>query len=89
MAKREKKEKKKWKFFWKNVGGLGRLNRLVAGAAMLYGASKMKDDMQKSAALAAFGTYLIVIGGLLGWCSLRALLHKPTRRARLRHYPEG
>jgi len=88
MYKKEKKEKKKWKFFWKNVCGLGRLNRIVAVVAMLYGASKMKDDMPKSAALAAFGTYLIVIGGLLGWCSLRATLHRPTKCARRRHYPE-
>jgi hypothetical protein len=88
MAKKQKKEKKRWKFLWKNVGGLGRLNRIAAGAALLYGASKLKDDPEKAAVLAGFGTYLIVIGGLLGWCSLRALLHKPTRRARLRHYPE-
>jgi len=88
MAKKQKKEKQRWKFLWKNVGGLGRLNRIAAGAALLYAASKMKDDPEISAALMAFGGYLIVIGGLLGWCSLRALLHKPTKRARRRHYPE-
>ncbi|MHB8895455.1 MAG: YgaP family membrane protein [Candidatus Geothermincolia bacterium] len=89
MAKKEKKEKQSWKFFWKNVGGLGRLNRLVAGIAMIYGATKIKDDTKKAAALAAFGTYLVVIGGLLGWCSLRATFKKPTKRAYRRHYPEG
>lgn len=83
-----KKAKKRWKFLWKNVGGLGRLNRIAAGAALLYGASKLKDDPQKAAALEGFGTYLILIGGLLGWCSLRALFKKPTERAFLRHYPE-
>ena len=88
MAKKQKKEKKRWKFLWKNVGGLGRLNRIAAGAALLYGASKLKDDPEKAAVLAGFGTYLIVIGGLLGWCSLRAVCKKPTKRARLRHYPE-
>jgi len=88
MAKKQKKDKKRWKFLWKNVGGLGRLNRIAAGIALLYGASKLKDDPQKAAALAGFGTYLIVIGGLLGWCSLRALFRMPTRRARSRHYPE-
>ena len=88
MAKKQKKEKKRWKFLWKNITWMGRLNRIVAGAALLYGASKLKDDPEKAALLAGAGTYLIVIGGLLGWCSLRALLHMPTKRARLRHYPE-
>jgi hypothetical protein len=88
MAKKEKKEKKRWKFFWKNIGLGGRLNRLAAGAAMIYAATQMKEDPEKAAGLAAFGGYLVVVGGLLGWCSLRALLRKPTKRARRRHYPE-
>jgi len=88
MAKKAKKEKKRWKFLWKNVGGLGRLNRIAAGVALLYGASKMKDDTEKAAAMVGFGTYLIVIGGLLGWCSLRAVCKKPTKRAFRRHYPD-
>jgi hypothetical protein len=88
MAKKAKEEKKKWKFLWKNVGIGGRLNRLIAGAALIFGATKLKDDPQKAAALTAFGAYLIVIGGLLGWCSLRATLKKPTKRAYRRHYPE-
>mgnify|MGYP000969251962 CR=1 FL=1 len=87
MAKK-KKEKKRWKFLWKNVGGLGRLNRLAAGAAMIFAATRMKDDPEKAAPLAAFGAYLVVVGGLLGWCSLRALFKKPTKRALRRHYPE-
>ena len=56
---------------------------------------RIQDEMLKAATVDLLiarticsGKYLIVIGGLLGWCSLRALLHKPTRRARLRHYPE-
>ena len=85
MAKKQKKEKKRWKFLWKNVGGLGRLNRIAAGAALLYGASKLKDDPEKAAVLAGFGTYLIVIGGLLGWCSLRRRgLSRVARRPRIR-----
>lgn len=91
MAKKEKKVKKakqRLKFFWKNVCGLGRLNRLVAGAALIYGATKLKDDPEKAAGMAAFGGYLVLVGGLLGWCSLRALFKRPTRCARKRHYPE-
>jgi Protein of unknown function (DUF2892) len=88
MAKKQKAEKKKWKFFWKNVTGLGRLLRLGAGAALVYAGQQAEDENQKMM-MTGFGAYLIVFGGLLGWCSLRALLHKPTKRARLRHYPEG
>jgi hypothetical protein len=89
MSRKGRKEKKKWKFLWKNVNGLGRLLRLGLGAALLYAASQMKDDQTTAGALGLFGIYLIVVGGLLRWCSLRALLKKPTKRARLRHYPEG
>jgi hypothetical protein len=88
MSKKAKEEKKPWKFFWKNVGLGGRLNRLAAGGGLVYGATKMKDDPTTAAAMAGFGLYLIVIGGLLGWCSLRATLKKPTKRAYRRHYPE-
>lgn len=88
MAKKAKQEKKRWKRRWKNVGWFGRLNRLAAGIALLYGASKMKEDTQTAGAMAGFGIYLIVIGGLLGWCSVRALFKKPTKRAFRRHYPD-
>lgn len=89
MAKKALQEKNQpWKRRWKNVGWFGRLNRLVAGVALLYGAGKMKDNVPASGALAAFGGYLVVVGGLLGWCSLRALLKKPTGRAFRRHYPD-
>lgn len=84
-----KKKNVKWRFFWKNVGGLGRLNRLAAGIAALALASQMKEDQKNAAALAAFGMYLAVVGGLLGWCSLRALLKRPTKRAFRRHFPEA
>ncbi|MBU1670357.1 MAG: DUF2892 domain-containing protein [Actinobacteria bacterium] len=89
MSRKSRKEKKKWRFYWKNVNGLGRLLRIAAGAAFLYAASQMKDDQTTAGALGLFGIYLIVVGGLLRWCSLRALLHKPTKRAYLKHYPEG
>ena len=87
MAK-ARKEKKKWKLLWKNVSVLGRLNRIAAGAGAIALASRMKDDEQKAMLLTGFGVYLIVIGGLLGWCSLRALLKAPTKRAFRRHYPD-
>jgi Inner membrane protein YgaP-like, transmembrane domain len=83
-----KAEKPEWKFMWKNVDGLGRLNRLVAGVVIIYLATQNKEK-GSNPLLVGFGAYLIVVGGLLKWCSLRALLKKPTRRAFLRHYPEA
>ena len=80
-------EKPEWKFFWKNVDGLGRINRMGAGAALLIAASQIKDK-QKAALLALPGAYMLTVG-FLRWCSLRALLKKPTKRAFRRHYPEA
>lgn len=83
---KKKKGREKWKFLWKNLGCLGRLLRLGAGGALVYAGVNSEDDKQKKM-MTGLGAYLIVFGGLLGWCSLRALLHKPTKRAYLRHYP--
>lgn len=94
MSKKQKKAARPdWKFFWKNVDGLGRLNRMAAGAGLIYLAGKMKDGSESSAGpnatlLTAFGVYLLVVG-FLRWCSLRALFKKPTRKAFKRHYPEA
>jgi carbon starvation protein CstA len=86
MGKR--KEKKKWKFFWKNIGGLGRLNRMIAGIALIAAAALSREDKMKSAALAGTGAVFLV-DAYLAWCSLRALLKKPSKRAYLRHYPKA
>lgn len=80
-------EKPEWKFFWKNVDGLGRINRMGAGALLIFAASRMKDN-QKAALLILPGAYLMTVG-FMRWCSLRALIGKPTKRAFLRHYPEA
>jgi len=84
----KKKEKKKWKFFWKNIGGLGRLNRMIAGIALIAAAALSREDKMKSTALAGTGVVFLV-DAYLAWCSLRALLKKPSKRAYLRHYPEA
>jgi hypothetical protein len=80
-------EKPEWKFFWKNVDGLGRINRMGTGAALIFAGSQMKDS-QKAALLVLPGVYLLTVG-FLRWCSLRALFRKPTKRAFRRHYPEA
>lgn len=82
-----KADKPKWKFFWKNVDGLGRLNRMGAGAALIFLATQNKEK-GPNPFLLGFGAYLIFVG-FLRWCSLRAIFRKPTKRAFLRHYPEG
>ena len=86
--KKEKDVKHEWKFFWKNVDGLGRINRMAAGALFVYLASTMKEKNSNAVFLAGPGIYLLVVG-FLQWCSLRALFRKPTKRAYLRHYPEA
>lgn len=86
--KKETEKGPKWKFFWKNVGGLGRLNRLVAGVVFIFLAVRDKESGPNHLLL-GFGLYLVIVGGLLRWCSLRAALKKPTKRAYLRHYPEA
>ncbi len=85
---KKKAKKPRWKFFWKNVDGLGRINRMAAGAALIYLGTKMKDEGPRATLLTAFGVYMLVVG-FLRWCSLRALLRKPTKKAFKRHYPEA
>lgn len=87
MSKKKRAKKPEWKFFWKNVDGLGRINRMGAGAALLALAFQNKDEGPNPLMVCA-GAYLLVVG-FLRWCSLRALLKKPTKRAFLRHYPEA
>ena len=84
--KKENAEKPEWKFFWKNVNGLGRINRMAAGAALIVLANQNKDK-GPNPLLIGFGAYMM-FGGFLQWCSLRALFKKPTKRAFLHHYPE-
>jgi len=89
MSRKSKPGKKKWKFFWKNVNGLGRLLRVGLGLAFIAGAAVTAEEDAKTARLlGAAGAYLVFVG-MLRWCSLRALLKKPTKRAYLRHYPEA
>lgn len=83
-----KEGKKKWKFFWKNIDGLGRINRLAAGIAALAAAFYSQQDKVKSIALTVMGLDL-VFAGLVKWCPMRAILKRPTRRAYRAHYPEG
>lgn len=81
------RRKKKWRFFWKNVDGLGMLNRLAAAALLFVIAYMIKDDEIKAGLLAAWGLAFF-FDGLTRWSPYRALLKWPTRRAYLRHYPE-
>jgi hypothetical protein len=84
---RKKEKKEKWRFWWKNIGGLGRINRLLAGVALLGLAWVIQDDKKKSA-FAALMAADMLIAALLKWCPARAFLKWPTKRARLRHYPK-
>ena len=43
-----KKNEEKWRFYWKNIDGLGRINRLLMGLLALAGAVAMKDDPKKA-----------------------------------------
>lgn len=83
----KRRKERKWRFYWKNIGGLGRLNRLVAGVASLAAAARLQDENKGAAlGLAVMGADLL-FAALLGWCPARALLRRPTRRAYRRHYP--
>ena len=83
-----KKEKKKWRFFWKNFAMVGRLGRLLAAGALFAVAYAMKeDDELKAAVLAAWGGAFL-FDALARWSPYRAMLKWPTRKARLRHYPK-
>lgn len=86
--KKEAAEKVEWKFFWKNVDGLGMLLRVGAGIAFLAAARMSKDDKKRASLLTVLGVMEVAFG-LLKWCPLRALRGKPTKRAYLKHYPEA
>lgn len=88
MGKKKAAEKPKWKFFWKNVGGLGMLLRVGMGIALLAAAKMSSEDKKRAAVLGVLGLMEIKFG-LLKWCPLRAIRKKPTKRAFLRHYPES
>lgn len=88
MSRKKKPEERKWRFYWQNINGLGRFNRFVWGLLMLGLAVAVKDDRKKAIPAALIGMDLIV-AGLLKWCPLRAILKRPTRRARKRHFPKG
>ncbi len=82
-----KKEKKKWRFFWKNFATVGRLIRLLAAGALFAVAYAMKeDDELKAIVLAGWGGAFL-FDALAHWSPYRALLRWPTRKARLRHFP--
>ena len=86
---RNKKEKElKWRFYWKNIDGLGRFNRLVGGLLLLALAWSVKDDLKKAVPAGLMGVDLIA-AGLLRWCPLRAFLKRPTWIARRRRLAEG
>lgn len=83
-----KKEKKKWRFFWKNFAGVGRFVRLLAAGALFAAANAMKEDDELWAALIAAWGGAFLFDALTRWSPYRALLKWPTRKAYRRHYPE-
>jgi len=82
----KKKEKEEWRFFWKNIGGLGMILRVLGGIAIIMWARSNEED-PKAMAATAYGVSMI-FDGLCRWCPLRAVLRDPTKRAYRRHYPE-
>lgn len=82
-----KKNEEKWRFYWKNIDGLGRINRLIIGALAIAGAVAMKDEPKKALFLVIMGVDFLM-AALLQWCPLRAMLRMPSRRAYRRHYPK-
>jgi len=85
--KKEKEEKPRWKFFWKNLTGFGRLARMAMGGALIYMATQSEEDKGPKMPMLAGGICLLVVG-LIGWDSTRAIFKRPTKKAYLRHYPE-
>jgi len=83
MPRKKKEKELKWRFYWKNIDGLGRLNRLVGGLLLLALSWSVKDDRKKAVPAFLMGLDLIV-AGLLKWCPLRAFLKRPTWMARRR-----
>jgi len=82
----EPEEEEEWHFFWKNIGWFGMLLRVLGGVAIIMWARSNKED-PKAMAATVYGASMI-FDGLCRWCSLRAILKKPTKRAYRRHYPE-
>jgi hypothetical protein len=82
----ELEEEEEWHFFWKNIGWFGMLLRVLGGVAIIMWARSNKED-SKAMAATVYGASMI-FDGLCRWCSLRAILKKPTKRAYRRHYPE-
>lgn len=86
---RKKKEKRKWKFFWKNIGGLGVLNRLVAGGIVFAVSYMMKEEDEfKSLVLAAWGAAFI-FDAVMHWSVWRAILRRPSKHAVRKRYGEA
>ena len=71
----------KWHFLWKNIDGLGKFNRIVAGVGLLAAAFMNKQSKLLALIMGAIGLDLVA-SGFMHWCLLRALLRRPTRRAR-------
>lgn len=86
---RAKKKGKKWRFFWKNFGNMGRLLRLATGAGLMAAASAIKEEDEFWALLLAAWAGAFFFDAIMKWSPYRALLRWPTRKAFLRHYPEG
>lgn len=82
----EVEEEEKWRFFWKNINGLGMLIRVLGGIALIMWARSNEEEPMAKAA-SAYGITMI-IDGLLRWCPMRAVFKRPTKRAHRRHYPE-
>jgi hypothetical protein len=83
-----KRNEVKWRFYWKNIDGLGRINRVLMGLLALAGAYTMKDDPKKAMFLVIMSMDFF-FAALLGWCPGRALLKMPSRKAFRKHYPKG
>lgn len=71
----------KWHFFWKNIDGLGKFNRIAAGLGLVAAAFVNKQSKLTALIMGAMGLELVA-SGFMHWCFLRALLRRPTRRAR-------
>lgn len=86
MARRERK---KWRFFWKNFGNIGRLVRLVA-MTVLFGVSWMlKEDNKPWAFLMGGWGLAFLFDAVMKWSPYRAMLKWPTRHAWRQHFPEA
>jgi hypothetical protein len=91
MGRKKKEEEieeveEKWRFFWKNIGLLGMLLRVLGGVAIIMWARSQEDNPLAMPAT-IYGASMI-LDGLCRWCPLRAVRRKPTKRAYRRHFPE-